>query len=323
MAFARPALPPNIDKLILRLLQHINQFAVGGAEKFVEARIIAACEVKNQLVHGILLPEGKTVRLYRFSACGQTVPPLPLRQTACFQTACHFRRCSVTICAPLAAQGKHTVLQTVIDFILHIDRHLAELSLQYGVWIYVILFLIVFCETGLVVTPFLPGDSLLFAAGGIAAVGGMNIHLMVALLIAAAILGDAANFTIGKYFGARLFSNPDSKIFRQSHLAKTHAFYEKYGGKTIIIARFVPIVRTFAPFVAGMADMHYGRFIRYNIIGAIAWVVLFAYAGYFFANTKIVKENLSLVLAAIIVLSVLPAVVEIVRAKRAAKKQNG
>ena len=215
------------------------------------------------------------------------------------------------------------MLQTVIDFILHIDRHLAELSLQYGVWIYVILFLIVFCETGLVVTPFLPGDSLLFAAGGIAAVGGMNIHLMVALLIAAAILGDAANFTIGKYFGARLFSNPDSKIFRQSHLAKTHAFYEKYGGKTIIIARFVPIVRTFAPFVAGMADMHYGRFIRYNIIGAIAWVVLFAYGGYFFANTKIVKENLSLVLAAIIVLSVLPAVVEIVRAKRAAKKQNG
>ena len=215
------------------------------------------------------------------------------------------------------------MISTLIDFILHIDQHLVEISAQYGVWIYAVLFLIIFCETGLVVTPFLPGDSLLFAAGGIAAVGSMNIHVMIALLLAAAILGDAANFMIGKFFGRKLFANPDSKIFRQSYLEKTHAFYEKHGGKTIIIARFVPIVRTFAPFVAGMADMHYGRFIRYNIIGAIAWVVLFAYAGYFFANTKIVKENLSLVLVAIIVLSVLPAVVEIVRAKRAAKKQNG
>lgn len=207
------------------------------------------------------------------------------------------------------------MLQTVIDFILHIDRHLAELSLQYGVWIYVILFLIVFCETGLVVTPFLPGDSLLFAAGGIAAVGGMNIHLMVALLIAAAILGDAANFTIGKYFGARLFSNPDSKIFRQSHLAKTHAFYEKYGGKTIILARFVPIVRTFAPFVAGMGNMHYGRFIRYNIIGALMWVGLLTYAGYFFGELPVVKNNFGLVVIGIIVVSVLPMAVEIAKAK--------
>ena len=212
------------------------------------------------------------------------------------------------------------MLQTVIDFILHIDCHLAELSLQYGVWIYVILFLIVFCETGLVVTPFLPGDSLLFAAGGIAAVGGMNIHLMVALLIAAAILGDATNFTIGKYFGARLFSNSDSKIFRQSHLAKTHAFYEKYGGKTIIIARFVPIVRTFAPFVAGMGSMHYGTFIRYNIIGAVLWVLSFSYAGYFFANIPVVKNNLALVMVAIIVISILPGVIEVIRARRAAKK---
>ena len=207
------------------------------------------------------------------------------------------------------------MLQTVIDFILHIDRHLAELSLQYGVWIYVILFLIVFCETGLVVTPFLPGDSLLFAAGGIAAVGGMNIHLMAALLIAAAVLGDAANFTIGKYFGARLFSNPDSKIFHQSHLAKTHAFYEKYGGKTIILARFVPIVRTFAPFVAGMGDMHYGRFIRYNIIGALVWVGLLTYAGYFFGELPAVKNNFGLVVIGIIVVSVLPMAVEIAKAK--------
>jgi membrane protein, dedA family len=213
-----------------------------------------------------------------------------------------------------------TVIGTVIDFILHIDQHLTALSAQYGMWIYAILFLIIFCETGLVATPFLPGDSLLFAAGGIAAVGGMNIHIMVLILLVAAILGDAVNFMIGKYFGAKLFSNPDSKIFRRAYLEKTHAFYEKHGGKTIIIARFVPIVRTFAPFVAGMGDMHYGRFIRYNIIGALAWVLLFSYLGYFFANIPLVKNNLGLVLGAIIVISILPAVIEIVRAKYAAKK---
>ena len=140
---------------------------------------------------------------------------------------------------------------------------------------------------------------------------------MLLLLFAAAVLGDAVNFAVGKYFGAKLFANPDSKIFRQSHLAKTHAFYEKYGGKTIIIARFVPIVRTFAPFVAGMADMHYGRFTRYNIIGAALWVMLFSYAGYFFANTEIVRKNMSLVLAGIIAVSLLPMAVEIIRAKRA------
>ena len=212
------------------------------------------------------------------------------------------------------------MIGTVIDFILHIDQHLTALSAQYGMWIYAILFLIIFCETGLVATPFLPGDSLLFAAGGIAAVGGMNIHIMVLILLVAAILGDAVNFMIGKYFGAKLFSNPDSKIFRRAYLEKTHAFYEKHGGKTIIIARFVPIVRTFAPFVAGMGDMHYGRFIRYNIIGALAWVLLFSYLGYFFANIPLVKNNLGLVLGSIIVISILPAIIEIVRAKYAAKK---
>ncbi|MDO5639433.1 MAG: DedA family protein [Neisseria sp.] len=214
------------------------------------------------------------------------------------------------------------MISTIIDFILHIDQHLVTLSAEYGVWIYAILFLIIFCETGLVVTPFLPGDSLLFAAGGIAALGEMNIHLMVALLLVAAILGDAVNFAIGKYFGTRLFANPDSKIFRRAYLDKTHAFYEKHGGKTIIIARFVPIVRTFAPFVAGMGNMHYGRFIRYNIIGAILWVVLFSYAGYFFANIPAVKNNLALVLAAIIVISILPGVIEIIRARRAAAKNR-
>ena len=211
-------------------------------------------------------------------------------------------------------------ISVIIDFILHIDQHLIELAAQYGTWIYAILFLIIFCETGLVVTPFLPGDSLLFAAGGIAAIGEMNIHVMVLLLITSAIIGDAVNFMIGKYFGAKLFANPDSKIFKRSYLDKTHKFYEKYGGKTIIIARFVPIVRTFAPFVAGMANMHYGRFIRYNVIGAVLWVVLFSYAGYFFANIPVVKNNLGLVLGAIIVISVLPGVIEVLRAKRAAKR---
>lgn len=217
---------------------------------------------------------------------------------------------------------KIPVISTLIDFILHIDQHLQALSAEYGVLIYAILFLIIFCETGLVVTPFLPGDSLLFAAGGIAALGEMNIHVMVLILLAAAVIGDAVNFMIGKYFGAKLFANPDSKIFRRAYLDKTHAFYEKHGGKTIIIARFVPIVRTFAPFVAGMGNMHYGRFIRYNIIGAVLWVVVFSYAGYFFANIPAVKNNLALVLAAIIVISVLPGVIEVIRARRAAAKSR-
>ena len=213
------------------------------------------------------------------------------------------------------------MISTLIDFILHIDQHLVHLSAQYGPWIYAILFVVIFCETGLVVTPFLPGDSLLFAAGGIAAIGGMNIHVMVLLLLAAAILGDAANFMIGKYFGQKLFANPDSKIFRRSYLEKTHAFYEKHGGKTIIIARFVPIVRTFAPFVAGMGDMHYGTFIRYNIIGAVLWVLSFSYAATSSSNyPPSSKNNFGLVMAAIIVISILPAVVEVIRAKLNAKK---
>ena len=208
----------------------------------------------------------------------------------------------------------------IIDFILHIDQHLTELAAQYGVWIYGILFLIIFCETGLVVMPLLPGDSLLFAAGSIAAIGEMNIHLMVVLLIIAAILGDAVNFMIGKFFGEKLFANPNSKIFKQSHLQKTQQFYAKHGGKTIILARFIPIVRTFAPFVAGMGHMTYHHFLAYNVIGGVLWVTLFSYLGYFFGNLPIVKDNLSLVLIAIIVLSVLPGIIEIIRHKRAANK---
>ena len=208
----------------------------------------------------------------------------------------------------------------IIDFILHIDQHLTELAAQYGVWIYGILFLIIFCETGLVVMPLLPGDSLLFAAGSIAAIGEMNIHLMVVLLIIAAILGDAVNFMVGKFFGEKLFANPNSKIFKQSHLQKTQQFYAKHGGKTIILARFIPIVRTFAPFVAGMGHMSYHHFLAYNVIGGVLWVTIFSYLGYFFGNMDIVKDNLSLVLVAIIVLSILPAIIEIIRHKRAANK---
>ena len=205
----------------------------------------------------------------------------------------------------------------IIDFVLHIDQHLLELVAAYGPWIYLILFLIVFAETGLVVTPFLPGDSLLFVAGAIAAMGEMNVHLLVALLILAAVLGDAVNYAVGHFFGMKLFSNPDSRIFRRQYLDKTHDFYARQGGKTIILARFVPIVRTFAPFVAGVGRMTYRHFFSYNIVGALAWVLSFSYAGYFFGNLPVVKSNLSLLILAIIVVSVLPGVIEIWRSRRA------
>ena len=205
----------------------------------------------------------------------------------------------------------------IIDFILHIDVHLTELVAAYGPWIYLILFLIVFAETGLVVTPFLPGDSLLFVAGAIAAMGEMNVHLLVALLILAAVLGDAVNYAVGHFFGMKLFSNPDSRIFRRQYLDKTHDFYARHGGKTIILARFVPIVRTFAPFVAGVGRMTYRHFFSYNIVGALTWVLSFSYAGYFFGNLPVVKSNLSLLILAIIVVSVLPGVIEIWRSRRA------
>ncbi|MGL4268779.1 MAG: DedA family protein, partial [Plesiomonas sp.] len=186
----------------------------------------------------------------------------------------------------------------------------------YGIWIYAILFLIIFCETGLVVTPFLPGDSLLFVAGTLAATGQMNPHTLVALLIVAAILGDAVNYSIGRLFGQRLFSNPHSRIFRQSYLERTHAFYERHGGKTIILARFVPIVRTFAPFVAGMGKMSYRHFALFNVTGGIVWVTAFVYAGYWFGNMPVVKQNLELLILGIIVVSVLPGLIEYWRQRR-------
>ncbi|MCX2192250.1 DedA family protein [Pantoea agglomerans] len=215
-------------------------------------------------------------------------------------------------------------LHFLVDFILHIDVHLAELVAQYGIWIYAILFLILFCETGLVVTPFLPGDSLLFVAGALAALPGndLNVHVMVALLVVAAILGDAVNYTIGRLFGERLFSNPNSKIFRRSHLDKTHAFYARHGGKTIILARFVPIVRTFAPFVAGMGHMSYRHFALFNVTGALLWVLLFSYAGYLFGDLPVVQENLKLLIVGIILVSILPGVIEVWRHRRQAKQQK-
>ncbi|MCK6052891.1 DedA family protein [Moraxella osloensis] len=204
----------------------------------------------------------------------------------------------------------------LVDFILHIGDHLQELVKNYGNWIYAILFAIVFCETGLVVLPFLPGDSMLFAAGTIAAVGDMNIFVLIGLLIVAAILGDFVNFEIGKHFGQKLFSNPNSKIFKQSYLQQTHDYYEKYGGRTIIIARFIPIVRTFAPFVGGMGNMNYAQFARYNIVGAVLWVVSFTTLGYFFGQLPFVKEHFSWIMIAIIVFSVVPMIVEIIRHRK-------
>lgn len=205
----------------------------------------------------------------------------------------------------------------ILDIILHLDTHLIELVQNYHAWTYAILFLIIFCETGLVVTPFLPGDSLLFVAGAIAANPQvpLNIHVVVLILFAAAACGDSCNYMIGHFFGEKLFSNPNSKIFKQSHLEKTHEFFKKYGGKTIIIARFVPIVRTFAPFVAGMGRMHYYYFMLYNMIGAALWVLLVCYAGYFFGDLPFVQKNLEILLLAIIFVSLLPGIIEILRAK--------
>ena len=198
----------------------------------------------------------------------------------------------------------------LIDFILHIDVHLAELVAEYGVWVYAILFLILFCETGLVVTPFLPGDSLLFVAGALASLetNDLNVHMMVVLMLIAAIVGDAVNYTIGRLFGEKLFSNPNSKIFRRSYLDKTHSYYERHGGKTIILARFVPVVRTFAPFVAGISDMTHARFQMYNVTGALLWVVGLVTAGYFFGNIPWIRDHLTLIVLIGVGAAVVPVV---------------
>jgi membrane-associated protein len=197
-----------------------------------------------------------------------------------------------------------------VSFFLHLDEHLNSIIQTYGTWTYIILFLIIFCETGLVVAPLLPGDSLLFAAGTFAASGSLNLGLVLTLLLIAAILGDAVNYWIGNLLGPKVFNNPDSRIFKQEYLEKTQGFYDKYGSKTIIIARFVPIVRTFAPFVAGIGKMKYSTFLTYNIIGAVLWVLSCTLLGYFFGNIPIVKDNFELAIFGIIGISVLPVMIE-------------
>ena len=203
----------------------------------------------------------------------------------------------------------------MFDFILHIDKHLALMTIEYGLWIYAILFLIVFAETGLVIAPLLPGDSLLFAAGTLCALGNLNVVVLIGLLFIAAVLGDSLNYAIGKRVGEKLFTSSTSRFLNRKHLERAHAFYEKYGGKTIIFARFMPIVRTFAPFVAGIGSMTYGKFILYNVVGAALWVGSFTMLGYMFSQQPIVKNNFALVVLAIIVVSIIPAVIEIVRAR--------
>lgn len=215
------------------------------------------------------------------------------------------------------------VLKHFVDVFRHLDTYLAALVLDYGLWIYAILFIVIFCETGLVVTPFLPGDSLLFTAGAIAATTvtaadgtpqpGLSLGLMIPLLIVAAILGDAVNFAIGSRVGPGFLEKERIRFIKKSHLEKTQAFYERHGSKTIVLARFVPIVRTFAPFVAGIGKMRYATFATYNVVGAVAWVCICAFAGYFFGNIPIVKKNFELVVLGIIAVSVLPMAIEILR----------
>jgi len=204
------------------------------------------------------------------------------------------------------------LLAQLFDFILHIDRHLSEIIADYGTWTYLILFTIVFIETGLVVFPFLPGDSLLFAAGALAATGSLNVWVVFGLLAAAAILGDTVNYWIGNRVGPRVFKE-DVRFLKREHLERTQKFYEKHGGKTIFLARFIPIIRTFAPFVAGVGTMRYGKFIGYNVVGGLVWTSGFTFAGYFFGNIPIVRDNFGLVVIAIIVISVLPVVYELLQ----------
>lgn len=204
----------------------------------------------------------------------------------------------------------------LFDFIFHLDKHLNLIIQNFGAWTYALLFVIIFCETALVVTPFLPGDSLLFACGAFAAVGPLNIWLIFFFLFIAAVLGDTVNYAIGNLFGLKLFQKDKGRFLKKEYLDKTHRFYEKYGGKTIVIARFVPIVRTFAPFVAGLGKMSYFRFFSYNVIGGFLWVSIFTFGGFYFGNMPVVKKNFTLVIFLIIILSVLPGVIEFWRHKK-------
>jgi membrane-associated protein len=208
------------------------------------------------------------------------------------------------------------LVASFLDLVLHLDVHLAALIQQYGVWVYAILFAIIFAETGLVVTPFLPGDSLLFVAGALAAVGGINVHLIVLTLTLAAILGNTTNYAIGHWLGKTFFREKGSRWLNPEYLERTHAFYEKHGGMAVVISRFIPIIRTYVPFVAGLGAMTPARFTAYNVAGAVAWVASLTYAGYFFGNIPWVKENLTFIIVGIVAVSVLPVVVAAIRARR-------
>ena len=208
---------------------------------------------------------------------------------------------------------------TLLYSLLALDQTIAGLAGQYGPWLYGILFLVIFAETGLVVFPFLPGDSLLFIAGTVVAAASLNVHVLVLVLAAAAILGDSVNYGIGRYIGPKAFSRPDSRWFRQDHLRRTQAFYDKYGGVTIIIGRFVPIIRTFAPFLAGVAQMSYPRFLSYNVIGGFLWIASLVYAGYLFGNIPWVKDNLSFIVIGIVVVSLIPVATTFLKERRETK----
>jgi len=207
-------------------------------------------------------------------------------------------------------------LLTLIDIFIHLDQYLIWLIQNFGGWIYLIVFLVVFCETGLVITPILPGDSLLFGLGAFAALGALEVEWLLVLLSIAAIAGDTMNYTIGHYVGPRVFHEETNRFFKKEYLERTHQFYEKYGGKTIVIARFIPIIRTFAPFVAGVGSMTYSRFVFFNMVGGIAWVAVFILGGYYFGNLSIVKQNFTLVIMAIIIISILPGVIEYLRQRQ-------
>ena len=202
-----------------------------------------------------------------------------------------------------------------LDLVLHLDKHLTVLIQSYGAWVYLLLFVIIFCETGLVVAPFLPGDSLLFVAGTMAAAGALDVHGLFALLVAAAFCGDNTNYWIGRYLGPRVFKRERSRLFNPAHIVRTQNFYEKHGGKTVILARFLPIIRTFAPFVAGIGHMRYARFVFYSFSGSVFWIGFFVYGGYYFGNIPLIKNNLTVFILGIIVVSILPGVIGYVRQK--------
>ena len=214
---------------------------------------------------------------------------------------------------PVQTGALMELLANFIDIFIHLDKHLNTIIQSYGTWTYAILFLIIFCETGLIVTPILPGDSLLFAAGSFAALGSLDPGWLFGLLTIAAILGDTVNYSVGHYIGPKVFHLEDSRIFKKEYLERTHRFYEKHGGKTIIIARFMPIIRTYAPFVAGVGSMKYTSFFAYNVVGAIFWVGIFVFGGFLFGNIPAVKNNFTLVILIIIFLSILPGIVAFLR----------